>query len=99
LEQHCVLLVQAFPAVLQELLSGVQVPVVHLPPQQAASLEHVCPSETQAFESQILLAPQLSEQQSVGALHGVPGPTHLPTTDAQVCEVASQIPEQHVAPL
>ena len=66
--------------------------------KQAASLAQVCPSETQATESQISVGAALSVQQSVGALHGVPAPEHLPTTEAQVCEVASQNPEQHVVP-
>ena len=90
-------MVHVLPAVLQLPFSAWHVPL-HLPLQQAALLAQVCPSETQATESQILLAPQLSVQQSVGELHGVPAPEHLPTTDAQVCEVASQIPEQHVVP-
>jgi hypothetical protein len=40
LEQHWVLPVHALPAVLHELLSGVQVPL-HLPLQHAPSLVHV----------------------------------------------------------
>jgi hypothetical protein len=98
LEQHWLPLVHALPAVLQVLLSGVQVPL-HCPLQHCELFAHAVPSEVHAVESQILLAPQLSEQQSVGALHGTPAPAHLPTTDAQVCEVASQMPEQHVVPL
>jgi hypothetical protein len=45
------------------------------------------------------LAPQFNEQQSVGAVQGVPWPEHLTTVEPQVWLLGSQVPEQHVAPV
>jgi hypothetical protein len=83
-------------------LSGVHVVPLHFPLQHAglpASFEQAAPSEMQAAAAQKPLAPQLSEQQSVGAEHGVPCAKHFPTTEVHRLVAESQTPEQHVAPL
>jgi hypothetical protein len=85
------------PAVLQLLLSGWQVPL-HTPLQQSPFAEQVFPSDVQAVAAQNPLAPHCKEQQSVGAAQGVPCEAHLPTTEAQVCDVPSHKPEQQEAP-
>ncbi len=92
----------ALPAVLQLLFSATQVVPLHLPLQHAPvppSFEQACPSDVHCAEAHVPLAPQVSEQQSVGALHGVPWAKHLPTAEPQALVLGSQMPEQHVIPL
>jgi hypothetical protein len=99
LEQQSSLAPQALPAVLQDVLMGVQVPFVQVPLQQA-------PFVVQAWLSEMQLPPQtpplqLSEQQSVPEAHAAPDARHLPATptvDAQVPVAASHDPEQHCPP-
>src|SRR5439155_1407399 len=101
-EQHWSFIVHSLPAVLHDPLSGVHVAPPHLPPQQlappAASAPQLLPSEMHCAAAQNPFAPQVSEQQSVGAVHGVPSTRHLPTTEVHVLVLGSQTPEQHVAP-
>jgi hypothetical protein len=99
-EQHWSSAEHSLPAVRHAGLSGAQVAPPHLPLQQLAlpPSEQPCPSDTHWAEPQKPLAPQLSEQQSVGAKHGVPSAKHLPTDDPQVWFCGSQMPEQHVEP-
>jgi hypothetical protein len=93
----------SLPAVLQDPFNGVQVVPPHLPLQQVAppplSEVQPLPSEMHCAALQKPFAPQLSEQQSVGAEHGIPSAKHFPTVEPQAWVRASQMPEQHVAPL
>jgi hypothetical protein len=84
---------QALPEVLQDRLSALHVPSVHVPPQQSAPVWHSAPSETQAS------APhkpslQLSSQQSVAAPHGTPAEPQASDTPAQVLVAGLHKPEQ-----
>jgi hypothetical protein len=90
------------PAVLQLELSAWQVVPLHLPLQHAAlpaSLEQLAPSERHCADAQKPLAPQLSEQQSVGEPHGVPCTRHLVMLNPHVFVWVSQTPVQQVMPL
>jgi hypothetical protein len=75
---------------------------LHAPLQHVAlpaSFEQAWPSDVHCAAAQKPFAPQLSEQQSVGAEQGVPCAKHWVTLEAQVLVWVSQTPEQHVAPL
>ncbi len=83
-------------------LSASHVVPLHFPLQQAElppSAEQVLPSDVHAAAEQNPFDPQLSEQQSVGALQGVPCAKHLPTIEVHRWVIGSQTPEQQVAPL
>jgi hypothetical protein len=99
-EQHWSFVEHVLPAVRQVTLSGTHVVPLHVPLQhvaEPASFEQLCPSETHWAAAQKPLA-QLSEQQSVGALHCVPCAEHRPTTEVHVLVLGSQTPVQQVEP-
>jgi hypothetical protein len=91
LEQHSPSFAHMLPAVLHEVLSGLQVPPTHWVEQQ------VVPPGVQGWLSEMHCVPQvlfdwqLRPQQSVETLHGALSGWHMPTTQL----TPSHTPEQH----
>ena len=97
-EQQSALPAQVLPAVLQLLLSGVQVLFApQVPLQHESLLAHDLPSETHCV-AEHFSATQLSEQQSVPALHTSPDAEQVVVVETQPA-FGSQRPEQHSGPL
>src|SRR6188768_846875 len=94
-EQQSPPFAQVLPAVLQALLSGVQLPLSQEPPQHCASLVHWPASETQAVVAHLPSAPHWKLQQSGPTSHPWPSSAQTPTTEAHLSVLGSQTPEQH----
>jgi hypothetical protein len=77
LEQHSVSFAHALPAVRQAVLSGAQVPPVHVPLQHFEPTVHALPSEMHAFAAAHLPALHWRLQQSVETVQFPPEPTHV----------------------
>jgi len=84
------------PAVLQAALSGVHVPLVHLPPQHWPSAVHAALSEAHCLSEHIPLTHE-NRQHSSFVLHAVPGAEHLLTEATQSFVAGSQLSVQHSA--
>ena len=94
-EQQSLPVSHELPAVLQAVLSGAQLPSVHVPPQHSPSDEHSPLSDTQISSVHLPSASHWKLQQSGPAEQLSPVPAHVPTTDAQVSLLGSHTPEQH----
>jgi hypothetical protein len=93
-EQHWVSPLHELPSVLQVALSAVQVWLLpQTPPQHSASVVHAPLSDVHWVPEHTLLT-QLTEQQSVGALHDELAEPHVVGFAVQA-PVGSQMPEQH----
>jgi len=96
-EQQSELVAHSLPAVLQLVLSGVHVWFApQAPLQQTSLLAQALLSEEHWLEEQ-LPATQLSEQQSVPAVHASAVPAHV-VRDATQPVFGSQMPEQQSPP-
>ena len=89
--------VQGFPAVLQVVLSGWQVPAAQVPPQHSADDAHAALSAVQLGVSEHTprVVSQSRLQQSVGTAHELPAPLQVVTDDAHSFVTGSHDFEQH----
>jgi hypothetical protein len=92
--QQSALAAQWLPAVLHVVLSGVHLPLPHVPLQQSAFAVHAALSDVQIVPVHLPLV-HVSEQQSVFVVHAELAAPHCPTPAVHVFVAASHFCEQH----
>src|SRR5260221_3245687 len=93
-EQQSLSMLHLLPAVLHELFSVPQAPFTQEPLQHCALVVHLSVSDTQVVVEHLPLV-QLKLQQSVAAAQALPPAEQVPTTEAHLLVLGSQMPEQH----
>jgi hypothetical protein len=95
-EQQSPLAAHVLPAVLHVVLSGVHVPLVHLPPQHWPSAVHAALSDAHCLSEHVPLTHENWQHSSL-VLHAVPAAEHLLTGATHSFEAGSQFAVQHSA--
>ncbi len=84
------------PDVLHVVLSGVHVPLVHLPPQHCPSAVHAALSDAHCLSEHVALTHENWQHSSL-VLHAVPAALHLLTEATHSFDAGSQFAVQHSA--
>ena len=94
--QHSAPAAHGLPCVLHVVLSGVHVPLPHLPPQHSPSVAHAALSAMHCLAAHFP-AMHDSLQQSVFAAHGASGAPHVDVDSPHLPAATSQLLVQHSA--